>query len=81
MEKRLPPWVTAHAKAKEEEEIREYASLSPEERLERFCQISRLSWALFSQNPRREEALAQRDERSPESLALWRRLMRERRRG
>jgi hypothetical protein len=79
MQRRLPPWVGTHDKIKEEEEIREYAAMSPEERLERFCQINRLAWALFSQNPHRDEVLSQRDERSPESLALWKRLMQNRR--
>ena len=81
MEHRLPKWVEEHARQKEEEERREYAALTPEERLARFCEINRLGWALFAKNPRRAEALAARDERSAESLALWRRLMRDYRRG
>ena len=59
----------------EEEEIQECAVLRPEERLERFWQVSEAAWAFFSQNPNRGVALALRDERSPESWALWQRLM------
>ena len=75
MAERLPPWVTSHEQHRRRAEFREYAGMPVEERWRRFLEAEAWSWILLSQNPHRERALERREARSPEAMALWRRLM------
>lgn len=75
MPKPLPGWIRTHAAAHDEAECAEYAAMEPAERWRRFVALMRLSNALFAANDRRSVALELRDERDPESIAVWRRLM------
>jgi hypothetical protein len=75
MSRPLPPWVATHGIARDDAEAREYAVLTPQERWERFVALSGLASTLLAANDRCEVAVTLRDERSPESLALWHKLM------
>ena len=75
MERNLPGWVRSHAKAHDDAECAEYAEMTPADRWRRFIAVTRLSEALFAANDHQSRARALRDERDPEAIALWRRLM------
>jgi hypothetical protein len=75
MAENLPAWATRGSSAQDDAECAEFAAMSPAERWQVLAQLCKLGATLLAANDRRELALALRDERSPESVATWRRLM------
>ena len=62
------------------EDIAPYATMTVEERSREVSELCRWARDTLEANPNREKAWAWEDKRSPESLALWSRLVRAARR-
>jgi hypothetical protein len=74
----LPPWARA---ADPDDDTDRYAAMTPADRLQLFEQACELARSILAQRPDAEAVLARRVPLSPESEALWLRLVKEARRG
>ncbi len=72
----LPGWVSRHGTAHDDAESERYAAMTPQQRWLDLAQVCKLGARLLAANDRRDTVLELRDERSAESWATWRRLMR-----